>query len=108
MRMKKIIVALMLVVGSTLYIPSDNVAYAAEVYMGTFKGTDYYIESDSIYGNREKFSVRLITAEASMEIYFSSKGIMAMAIVGKNVLMVNGNPLLEKIHAYCLDSGRLD
>lgn len=106
--LKKLIVALMLIVGSAIYVPADNVAHAAEVYMGNFKGTDYYIESDSIYGNREKFSVRLITADASMEIYFSSKGVMAVAIVGENLLMVNGNPLLEKIHAYCLDSGRLD
>ena len=106
--LKKLIVILMLVVGSAIYLPANNIAYASQVYMGNFKGTDYYIESDSIYGNREKFSVRLITSEAEMDLYFSSKGIMAMVLAGDKLIMVNGNPLLEKIHAYCLDSGRLD
>ena len=106
--LKKLIVVLMLVVGSAIYLPADNVAHAEEVYMGNFKGTDYYIESDSIFGDRERFTVRLITAETEATIIFSAKGFMAMAVVGKSTMMVNGNPLLEKIYAYCLDSGRLD
>ena len=77
---------------------------ARKVYIDELdSGTKIYVDDDSIYGEPEKFTVTLYFDDEATTAIFSQSGFLAMAIIGGQAMMVNGNDILEEIFSFCQD-----